>query len=547
MRKRASLLRRLSVAWDVVRGAPAVGGKRGDFRGASTGRAYADVVAALRSVDLETRGDLGLLRARARKLVRDNSYAAGFVGELVSNVVGPQGIAFQARTRDANGAFRREINRRLEQGWTQWGMPESASLNGRLSWEDQQRLLVAQLATDGELLFRKVRFADNPFGFTLQMLDPDFLDHTYFVAEGTSGLPRGVSVRMGVECDRSGRALAYHLWDRHPSEVQRTRERIPASEIVHDFIPYRVGQVRGVTWFAPVLSDILVYDSFNQAELKTARTAAATMGFILNKSPEAIEAYQAELARKIANGEAEPDPLTFEVEPAVMHELAPGQEIAQFNPAHPSPEFTAFSKVILRGIARGLGMAYTTLTGDLEAVNYSSIRAGLLGERDIYRMLQRWTTVHVCRPVFRAWLEMALTTPEALGLPTRKADDYADVAWMPRGWKWVDPLKDLQAAQLAISLGLACRTDIAAEQGHDYETTIANLAAEEELAAEYGVTIDGAPAAGAPGAAGTQPGAQPGQPDAREAEEDDPEADARASTPISRRRLLSLPIFRRSA
>lgn len=532
---RPPLLRRLSAALDALRGAPAPGRKRGsDWRGAALTRHTTDVYAALRSVDLETRGDLGLLRARARKLVRDNSYAAGFIGELVSNIVGPHGIGLQARTRDASGAFRREVNRILERQWARWGMPETASANGRLSWIDLQRLLVAQLATDGELLFRKVRYADTPFGFTLQPLDPDYLDHTFHVAEDA----RGVSIRMGVECDRTGRALAYHLWDRHPSEARRERTRVPASEIVHEFVPYRVGQVRGITWFAPALSDLLIFDSFTQAELKTARTAAATMGFILNKSEAAVSAWADQQAKLRADAEAAGEtlePLTFEADPGVIHELPPGQELAQFDPKHPSPEFTAFTKVILRGVARGLGMAYTTLTGDLEAVNYSSIRAGLLSERDFWRALQGWTATHVHRVVYRGWLEMALLTPDALGLPTRRIEDYLDVEWMPRGWQWVDPLKDIQAAKEAIALGLDSRTRILAERGLDPEEVIANLAAERQLAAEYGVSIDGADAA---------PATPNTPPDDRE--EEDEEEDRRASRP-SPRRLLALPQHRRTA
>lgn len=545
--KRPPLLRRLARAWDVVRGTPTPARRASDFRGAALSRHFADVQASLRSVDLETKGDLALLRARARKLVRDNSYAAGFVGEVVSNVIGPAGIRLQARVRDAAGAFRRDVNTTIETQWRAWGAPEWASASGKLSWRDLQRLLFAQLATDGELLFEKVRFADTPFGYTLHPLDPDYLDHTLNVAEGTRGLPAGVSIRMGVECDQRGRPIAYHLWDRHPSETGRKHVRRVADDIVHDFIAYRVGQVRGVTWFAPVLSDALVFDSFTQAELKTARTAAATMGFILNKSEAAIAAYHDEQERsRLESGEATVEPLTFEADPGVIHELAPGQEIGQFDPAHPSPEFTAFCKVILRGIARGLGMAYTTLTGDLEAVNYSSIRAGLLGERDIYRMLQEWTAEHVHRPVYRGWLEMAVLTPDGLGLPTRTAAEYHAVEWQGRGWAWVDPLKDIQAAKEAIALGMDTRTRLCAERGLDYEEILATLAEEEALAKEYGVAI-----AGADASAGAETARQIDEQDADEEETRDREEQAARQArqarpaPPAGSRVFRLPTFRR--
>jgi capsid protein len=97
------------------------------------------------------------------------------------------------------------------------------------------------------------------------------------------------------------------------------------------------------------------------------------MGFILNKQPEAIQAFQWKDGQQ---------PTQMDAEPLLIQELLPGQEFAEFNPTHPTTAYKDFMKAVLRSIARGLGMAYTTLTGDLEAVNYSSIRAGLLSERD---------------------------------------------------------------------------------------------------------------------------------------------------------------------
>jgi capsid protein len=135
-------------------------------------------------------------------------------------------------------------------------------------------------------------------------------------------------------------------------------------------------------------------------------------------------------------------------------------------------------------------MAYTTLTGDLEAVNYSSIRAGLLSERDWFRTLQRFLGVHVHRVLYREWLQMALLTG-ALRLDSRISSNYYAVEWRPRGWKWVDPVNDLTAAALAISLGLDSRQRLAAEQGRDFEEIVAEIKHELEIADAMGVNVEG--------------------------------------------------------
>jgi capsid protein len=58
---------------------------------------------------------------------------------------------------------------------------------------------------------------------------------------------------------------------------------------------------------------------------------------------------------------------------------------------------------------------------------------------------------------------------------------------MPRGWAWVDPLKDIQASVMAINNGLDTRTDVNAENGREFEEIVTTLAAEKALAAKLGL------------------------------------------------------------
>lgn len=449
------------------------------FAGAQASRLTRDFTAQILSADQEVQWELTTLRARARRLVRNNSHAAGFVNELANNLIGPEGILLQAKVRTLSGDLAKATNDEIERGWKEWGYPEYCSVDGRDDWTELQRIAVKTIPTDGEVFLRKHKYFDNPFAYALQILDADLLDENFNVPSKNGSN----EIRMGVEVDRWNRPIAYHFWSQHPSELAgRKRVRIDASEIIHLFVRYRPNQTRGVTWFAPVLLDVNNLDGYRTAELAKARAAGSTMGLILNKHPDAIAAYKPP--------EAGEDPKVFDVQPLALAELGPGQEFAEFNPNTPSAAFKEFEKAILRSIARGLNMAYTTLTGDLEAVNYSSIRAGLLSERDHYRGLQRWLACHLHRPVYREWVAMSLLTG-AIQLDTRLASDYAAVEWKPRGWKWVDPRNDLEAAKLAIELGLDSRQRLAAEGGRDFEETVDEIAHEQEYAEEIGVDVSG--------------------------------------------------------
>jgi lambda family phage portal protein len=499
-----------------IRGDESWSRPRAMYAGARSDRLTADWAAGLFSPDMEARYALSMLRARSRQLVRDNSHAAGFVHELGNNVIGPEGIMLQAKIKTVGDVLAAPTNKEIERAWKEWGMPETCTADGHEGWVDLQRLVLKLLPMDGEVLIRKLRYFDNPFGFALQVIDPDLLDETYNRPPGSPGLPEGNEIRMGIEVNSYGRAVRYHLFRRHPGDSPlltglKDRVPVPADEIIHLFVRYRPGQTRGVPWFAPVMLNLKTFDGYEFSELQGARVAAANMGFIENKQPEAIAAFNP-LEGK--NGK-ERKPEIFDVEPGVIKELLPGQEFATFNPGRPSAAYRDFTKAVLRSVARGLNMAYSTLTGDLEAVNFSSIRAGLLSERDHYRGLQCWFGVHAARPIYRDWIGMGLLAG-AVRVDSRLASNYYEVEWKGRGWKWVQPVDDMKALDMAIKLGIASRQDACAEQGNDFEDTIDRQAHEQEYADEQGVYIGGETLK-APGAVDPNNGA--------------PESDSSRSTP----------------
>ena len=462
-------------------------GPRASFGGATQSRLFYDWAVGAIHPDREVRWAIRHLRARARDLVRNNPYATGIVEAFADNLIGWEetGIRLKPNVLGPDGKPLRRVNTEIKRGWSEWSC-DYASVDGQDSWLDLQRLLVKTWVTDGEVFIRERRGYDNPYAYAVELIDADMLDETFNVPPN----PRGVEIRMGIEMDSRGRRLAYHFFKHHPSEGRgRERTRVSASEITHFFIRYRVGQNRGYTLFAPVLTTVKMIDGFTEAELVASRLAAAKMGFITNDSPEAIAAYAERL--RILNEEGkEAEPQTFDVAPGLIPELQPGQGFEGFDPTHPNTAFEAFLKVMLRGVARAFSMSYLTLTGDVGEANYSSMRAGLVPERDHWRVLQEVLSQKIHRRVYRSWIASALLAG-ALRLPTRVPSDYLAHEWRPRGWKWVDPLKDLLAAELGIALGVTSRGRVASAQGHDFETVVDELADEEDYAESKDVDVSG--------------------------------------------------------
>ena len=419
------------------------------------------------SIIEDLKAGLRVLRARSRESCQNNDYSKRWLCLLEENVVGERGIKLQAEE---------EINA----AWKAWGKLGICDVTGNLSWVDAQKLWLKSTARDGEVLVRKIRGHPNGFGFALQFLEIDRLDETHFETLGNGNV-----VNMGVERDAFLRPVAYHLKASDHAVGMRQSpvgptERIPASEIIHAGLQERADQPRFAPWNAAALLRLQYLSGYEEAEIVAARSASCKMGF-LEQDLDATGEYTGD--KEDATGHP-----TIEAEPGTFPALPPGYHIKPWNPDHPTTAFKDFMKAVLRGVSSGLNLSYNALTSDLESVSFSSLRAGELKERDSYRSAQRFMIDHFCEVIFEEWALMASLMNK---IPSRLnvGEAMPEHEWQPRGWPWVDPLKDINANILAIQNGLGSRTMFLAERGLEFDKVLADLSKENEAAAAMGVMI----------------------------------------------------------
>lgn len=450
------------------------------YHAAKVSRLNTDWVTGATSANSEIKGSLKALRARARQLERDNDYARRYFKALENNVLGSNGVQLQAKAKDIDGTSDTFANNAIERAWKKWGRMGNCTVTGKHSWHDVQRVVLRSVARDGSVLVRKVRGYDNAFRYALQILEADLLAHDM------NGMDKktGNSIRMGVEQDKWEKPVAYHLHSSHegddfPLSDSRKTERVPADEILHVYMSERPHQATGVPWLCSAMSRLNQLSAYEEAELISARIGASKMGFYVKG--EGGEGYQGE---EDASGN-----LITEAEPGSFEQLPAGLDFKTFDPQHPTGNYQHFIKACLRGVASGLGISYNSLASDLEGVNYSSIRAGLLEEREEWQSIQRWFITHLLDEVYADWLNYALLSGE-LQLPAGKYSKFRSVEWKARRWPWVDPLKDAQANILQISNGLKSRRQIVSEAGGDIEDTYNQIADDVALAEGKGISVD---------------------------------------------------------
>jgi lambda family phage portal protein len=469
--------------------APAKKSKRNvsrSYRAAKIDRLTVDWSAVATSANYDLRIGLRILRARSRNLAKNNDYVKRFLSMVRSNVVGPHGIKLQSRAANSNGELTAPLNRRIEEAWEEWIEPENASASTKLGFRDQLLLAVNSMARDGEFLIREI-VADNEFGYALQFYDVNWLDENF-----NELLSNGNRVIMSVEVNKYGKPVAYwftppryaHLFPENTPVEQRTR--IPAEEVIHKFLIFEdEQQTRGCPWTHTAMFRLNTHGNYEEAELVAARVGASKLDYLVPPKDEDDFAdddddFEAEDAGKID--------LPQTMEPGVIEVLPPGYDVKSPNRDHPNANYEGFNKAVLRGVASGLDISYFSLANDLEAVNFSSARIGLLEERDMWKGLQGYVIQHVCRRVYRNWLKSAQLTGK-IQLRPHEIERVSTPGWRARGWTWVDPVKDVQATVMAVNNGLATRTDAVAEQGRDFDELTTTLQHEQKMLDEKGIRL----------------------------------------------------------
>jgi lambda family phage portal protein len=429
------------------------------------------------------------LLSRSRDSIRNNPWASAACDSYVANAIST-GIRLVHQHPDP------AIQLQIMNAWNRWTKEsdieyEPANVSsGQSDFYGQQAIAAREVMEAGEVF---ARFVNRPASdglsvpLQLQILECEQLP-LYRNSPGTQ-IKNGNVLRMGIEYNPQSRREAYHFYKAHPYETMfypqsgLELDRIPAKDILHVYKPIRAGQMRGQPWMANVLATLYELDQYQDAEIVRKKTASMLTGFITKTTPEG------QILPEDTNGgyytPPQPgmpyDPMSAmsKLEPGTFQVLFPGENVTLSKPEDDGG-FEKFMRVGVRSFAIGAGCTYEQVTGDLTGVNYSSIRAGLLEFRRKCEQFQHAVFIfQFCHPVFRRWLREAVICG-ALNLPGFLDDPtpYEDVRWVTPGWPWVDPLKDIQAAQMMTRGGFSSRSQIVAQQGMDAGVIDAEQAAD---------------------------------------------------------------------
>lgn len=461
------------------------GGLARAFAAAQLNRLTSSWRATAERIDDELRNDLDALRARSRALENNNDYARNYLDIVETNLVGEQAPRLVPLIDNAPGKPDDAARQAVAAGWAEWCRRGVCEVSGNYSFDNVCQVASRALARDGEILVEMIRGAEagNRFGFAIRVLDVDRLA-TWKNRPSSEGLDAIVS---GVEVNRHGRPLAYWFNDTNLAG-SRHAIRVDAGSLLHRFAVQRPEQKRGIPWMHASMLSMHYAGEFALSALMAAKHGADHLGFFVTEDggppPVGVSADDTSDDRVLTSA-----PGTWDTLPA-------GVDVKTVESKYPNEVFGPFLKSANQRMASGLpGASYPELCNDYEAVNFSSIRAAILSARDEWRKRQRWFAEALLDSVYAEWLRMALLNgalllPNGSALPLAKLDKFKAHGWRFRGWAWVDPLKDMEAARAAYELGVTSLSRIAGDMGRDIEDVFDERQQEAALADRYGVPIN---------------------------------------------------------
>jgi lambda family phage portal protein len=413
------------------------------FAGAQVGRLN-DFVMSYQRIDADLRQSYSNLVLRARNLAHDDPNVISALLTMERNIIGANGFRIQSRTGD------NVRNNTIERLWKSY-CKSKITLDRKNNARDFDIQILRTLIVDGEVFVRRIFENGIPHYELIDSLDVDVLYNVEDCGDGCR-------ISMGIKLDSFNAPVSYFIRVNTNSYSYNTGDRIevPASEIIHIYRSYFAGQTRGYTMLSGSLIRLNHLDAYDEAELISARMEACNQGFFKRQQDGIYD----ELAE---NKTDEQFPEKYE--PGTIRKIPDGYDLIQLQSNHPNSNFGAFVKNILRRVSASIGLSYNKVTGDYEAVNYSSLREAALEDRETWKDIQEFLIDNWKQVQFRDF---------ANAMIARRVFDFVDaeVEFFGRTWDWIDPVKDITAIKMKLDMRLTDPITEIEKMGGDPETTV---------------------------------------------------------------------------
>lgn len=431
------------------------------------------------------------LRQRARDLYAGGGLARSGPMTLTTNVVG-WGIQPKPKidgealgmSDEACGEWERNTLREFNL----WANNAMCDAERQQNFYALQQLAFRSQLVSGDVfaLFGMKENRRTPYQTVIRILEADRIctpDSSNGESESTE-TDSGGRIIDGVEIDREGTVIRYHIASRHPLMESSTQEvewqAIDAygkdtgyPNILHIMTLERPEQRRGIPFVAAQIEQIKQLDRYLTSELAANVVSAMLTAFVVSNDDDGKTGLEDAVNE---DEKVTDDELKLELAPGAIYSLPPGKKIQEINPIRSNSAFESFVSTLITIIGAGMGIPKEVLIKKYES-NYTAARGALL---DFWREVRVQRTAFnnsFNQPIYEQWLSeaVALGRIDAPGFfddpIVRQA--WCGCMWMGASMGHVDPLKEVNAAEKRIANNISTQEQEASEyNGNDWLSVI---------------------------------------------------------------------------
>lgn len=451
------------------------------------------------------------LRQRSRMLYMSAPIATAALKRQRTNIVGAGLRLKPTIDREVLGLTQEQAEawqKRVQAEFNLWaGRKQACDATGVNTFYGMQQLVALSWPMSGDvfaLICREDPTKFEPYSLRIKIVEADrvrtpeantanaTVPNMLLTSQTVRKLENGNTIHDGVEIDRKGKIVAYHIANTHPYEIGAENTefvRVLAygantglPNILHIMDTERPEQYRGVPYLAQAIEPVLQMSRYTEAEITAAVVQSFFTAFIKT------EAGASDMPMNEVGGdgveEVSRDPNEYEMGPGMMNILEPGEDVTFGSPTHPNTGFEVFMRALCELVGAALEIPADLLLMSFNS-SYSASRAALLEAWKGFRMRREWLTDDFCRPIYEIWLTEAvargrISAPGFLNDPIiRQA--YLGSQWIGPSQGQLDPTKEVAAAVEAINNGLSTHEAEATKlNGSEFSANVGKLTTENE-------------------------------------------------------------------
>jgi len=468
-----------------------------------------------RSADADLLRDHKTVRARARDLERNHPYARQTIRMSRLGTIGTR-LKYSCRPDwrflgiDAEEAIR--WAQEFERVWEAYAHSPNFWIDAgrRMDFTGLMGLVHDADVMDGEALCAFEWDEARRWRSCWQIVDVDRL-------ENPTGQPDSTYLRAGIALDERSSPIGYYIRNGHPADIGLFNNVVPSltwsyiprwsaygrANVCHTYEVHRAGQTRGISVFAPVIRAMRMGQEYGELALAAAALQASFAAVLTSAAPadqiadmiDAIETdestgngitdYALDHLRKMA-GYYGTEGINFMIAGTKVHHLAPGDTLDLKSPGQHMAGYADFQSSQVKQYAAGTGTDPIAVSQDFANVNYSSAKMAAAINYRSYADRRRRLTQGVGMHCVGAHLD-ELVLGGGMKLPKGLNPlDYFEARhalihgeFLTQGAPNLDPLKEIQALQNELMLGVTTIQQACAERGVDYLDMLDQLAREK--------------------------------------------------------------------